>query len=44
LKNCNEEIASAFCSSRLGGNWTGAFGTLNSNTNFDEIIKRALPT
>ena len=43
LKNCNEEIASAFCSSRLGGNWTGAFGTLNSNTNFDKIIKRALP-
>tara|TARA_Y100001980_G_C14517402_1_gene292709 strand:- start:913 stop:1410 length:498 start_codon:yes stop_codon:yes gene_type:complete len=44
LKNSNEEIASAFCSSRLGGNWTGAFGTLNSNINFDEIIKRALPT
>ena len=44
LKNCNEEIASAFCSSRLGGNWTGAFGTLNSNTNFEKIINRALPS
>ena len=44
LKNCDEDIASAFCNSRLGGNWTGAFGTLSSNTNFEKIINRALPS
>ncbi len=44
LKNCDEEISSAFCNSRLGDNWTGAFGTLNSNTNFEKIINRALPS
>jgi putative acyl-CoA dehydrogenase len=41
LKNYDEEIASAFCNSRLGSDWTGAFGTLPANTNFEKIIKRA---
>jgi len=43
LINCDEETASTFCNSRLGDDWTGAFGTLPANTNFEKIIKRALP-
>ena len=31
----------AFCASRLGPRWTGAFGTLPSSVDFDAIINRA---
>ena len=36
-------VADAFCASRLGGDWGGAFGTLSRKTDFDAIIDRAMP-
>jgi putative acyl-CoA dehydrogenase len=36
-------VADAFCASRLGGDWGGAFGTLPRQTDFDAIINRAMP-
>ncbi len=38
-----EPVFSAFCQSRLGGDWGQAFGTLGAQTDFDPIIQRALP-
>ncbi|MBO9647213.1 MAG: isovaleryl-CoA dehydrogenase [Variovorax sp.] len=37
------EVTSAFCASRLGGDWGHAFGTLGSSVDFDAIISRAQP-
>jgi putative acyl-CoA dehydrogenase len=36
-------IFSAFCDSRLGGNWGQTFGTLGAGVDFDAIIERAMP-
>jgi putative acyl-CoA dehydrogenase len=36
-------VFSAFCDSRLGGNWGLSFGSLGAGTDFDAIIERALP-
>jgi putative acyl-CoA dehydrogenase len=36
-------VFSAFCDSRLGGDWGHAFGTLAGATDFDAIIGRAMP-
>jgi putative acyl-CoA dehydrogenase len=36
-------VFSAFCDSRLGGNWGQSFGTLGAHTDFDTIIERAMP-
>ncbi|MES2511486.1 MAG: isovaleryl-CoA dehydrogenase [Pseudomonadota bacterium] len=36
-------IFAAFCNSRIAGNWGQSFGTLGSDTDFDSIIKRAMP-
>ena len=36
-------VFSAFCDSRLGGNWGQTFGTLGAATDFDSIIARAMP-
>ena len=36
-------VFSAFCDSRLGGNWGHTFGTLGANADFDTILKRAMP-
>ncbi len=36
-------VFSAFCDSRLGGNWGHTFGTLGSQTDFDAILTRAMP-
>lgn len=36
-------VFSAFCDSRLGGDWGQAFGTLSGRTDFDAILQRALP-
>jgi putative acyl-CoA dehydrogenase len=36
-------VFSAFCESRLGGDWGQAFGTLGAATDFDAIIARAMP-
>ena len=37
------DVAEAFCRSRLGSRYRGAFGTLPGDVNFDMIIERALP-
>jgi putative acyl-CoA dehydrogenase len=36
-------VHSAFCDSRLGGDWGQVFGTLPVRTDFDAIIARAMP-
>jgi putative acyl-CoA dehydrogenase len=36
-------VFSAFCESRLDGNWGQAFGTLGAQTDFDTILARAMP-
>jgi len=38
IRSGQEEKISAFCDSRLGSTWSGAFGTLSEGTNFEEII------
>ena len=38
-----DAVFSAFCDSRLAGNWGQAFGTLGSGTDFDAILERAQP-
>jgi putative acyl-CoA dehydrogenase len=38
-----EAVFSAFCQSRLGGDWGQTFGTLGAQTDFDAIIQRAMP-
>lgn len=38
-----EAVFLAFCQSRIGGDWGQAFGTLGAQTEFDAIIRRALP-
>ena len=37
------EVFSAFCDSRLAGNWGQTFGTLGAAVDFDTIIQRAMP-
>ena len=36
-------VADAFCESRLAGNWGQTFGTLAASTDFDTLIRRAMP-
>ena len=36
-------VVSAFCGSRLGGDWGQAFGTLSARTDFDTLLQRASP-
>ena len=36
-------VADAFCASRLGARWTGAYGALPAGLDFDAIIERAVP-
>jgi putative acyl-CoA dehydrogenase len=36
-------VTDAFCASRLGGRWGHAFGTLGADTDFDAILRRAMP-
>jgi putative acyl-CoA dehydrogenase len=36
-------VADAFCASRLGSRWTGAYGALPAGVDFDAIIERAVP-
>ncbi len=40
LRYGDQEVADAFCASRLGGDWGQAFGTLPAATNFSRIIER----
>ncbi len=37
------DVAEAFCASRLGPRWRGAFGSLPGGVSLDEIVERALP-
>ena len=34
-------VSDAFCASRLGDYWSGAYGTLPGGTDFDAILVRA---
>jgi putative acyl-CoA dehydrogenase len=36
-------VFSAFCDSRLAGDWGYTFGSLGSGVDFDTILKRAMP-
>jgi putative acyl-CoA dehydrogenase len=36
-------VFSAFCDSRVAGNWGQSFGTLSAATDFDAILQRAQP-
>jgi len=43
VRHSPSAMAEAFCVSRFGARWTGAYGTLPANLDFDTIIARALP-
>ncbi len=40
VRHAPAAVADAFCASRLGARWTGAYGTLPSGVDFDAIIDR----
>ena len=41
IQHSTNEVADAFCASRLEGNFVAAFGSLHHSTNFESIIERA---
>jgi putative acyl-CoA dehydrogenase len=43
VRHGDEAVADAFCTSRLGGDWGGAFGTLPRGIDTDRILARARP-
>jgi putative acyl-CoA dehydrogenase len=43
LQTAPAAVFSAFCDSRIAGNWGQSFGTLGAGTDFDAIITRAMP-
>lgn len=43
LRDGNTVVADAFCTSRLGGNWGRAFGTMPTNVDVKAIIAHARP-
>ena len=43
LQTAPAAVFTAFCDSRLAGNWGQAFGMLGAATDFDAIIARAMP-
>ena len=43
VRHAPRAVADAFCASRLGERWTGAYGTLPPATDTDTILARALP-
>lgn len=43
LRLGDQAVADAFCASRLGGDWVGAFGTLPPGPELSEIAQRSLP-
>lgn len=43
VRHAPAAVADAFCASRLGEHWTGAYGTLPNGCDFDAIIARATP-
>ncbi len=43
VRHAPAAVADAFCASRLGSRWTGAYGALPVGVDFDAIIDRAAP-
>ena len=43
FQSAPKEVFTAFCDSRLGGDWGYSFGTLGAAVDFDTIIRRAMP-
>ena len=43
VQHAPNSISDAFCSSRLGGDWGNAFGTLNNKANLAAIVERGMP-
>ena len=43
IRHAPGAVADAFCASRLGTRWTGAYGALPQDVDFDAIIERASP-
>ncbi len=43
VRHAPNAVADAFCASRLGARWTGAYGALPAGVDFDAIIDRATP-
>ena len=43
LRRAPPAVADAFCASRLGARWTGAYGTLPPGVDTDAILARAVP-
>jgi putative acyl-CoA dehydrogenase len=44
LQHAPAPVSSAFCASRIAGQWGRTFGTLSTGTDFDAIIGRAMPS
>ncbi|MBT3536566.1 MAG: DNA alkylation response protein [Rhodospirillaceae bacterium] len=42
VRHAPSAVADAFCASRLGPRWTGAYGALPASVDFDAIIDRAV--
>jgi len=42
VRHAPAAVADAFCASRLGSRWTGAYGALPAGVDFDSIIHRAV--
>ena len=43
VRHAPAAVADAFCASRLGARWTGAYGALPAGVDFDTILDRAQP-
>ncbi len=43
VRHAPAAVADAFCASRLGSRWTGAYGALPAGVDFDAILDRARP-
>ena len=43
VRHASPAMADAFCASRLGARWTGAYGSLPAGVDFDAILDRAHP-
>ncbi|HEY8479763.1 MAG TPA: DNA alkylation response protein, partial [Spirillospora sp.] len=43
VRHGHPAVADAFCATRLGGDWGGAFGTLPAGLDLTPIIDRATP-
>ena len=43
LRHAPAAVSSAFCATRIAGDWGHAYGSLPAGTDFDAIVTRALP-